>query len=419
MKKIVLSIVFVSFLLYGQLPEEEGPYYVGCRVDTLSRISSVDSSLRVMLVYTWYPATPGTGFYLDVVRAYWRATPLGGDTLRPLVIFSHGGCGTPLASVYFTSHLAGWGFIVIATSHPGSMWGDEDCLDSAALHYTWLNRPDDVQYTVDSMVALSSAHPELFGRIDTSRMAMSGHSFGARTTYAVCNRQNWAKCAVALSGDYDDIFGAPINCMDDIRGVDVPIMLMCGSLDIGLEPEHMAQIYDTLKVPKVSVEIFGATHFSFSDTCTPELDPFCGEDFVLNYDTAHAIINRYATAFLMKYLLSDDRFSDYIFAPYDSLAWVWFDTGSAMIQASEPPAKIRISAVPDPFNSACRISVEGIECSGEMSVKIYDLFGRCVFESRSESGEIVWFPRNISGGIYFVRVINGGTFLNKRVFYIK
>ena len=414
---ILLIFCFYFLVLFAQPPELDGPYAVGCRVDTLSRLSSTDSTVRVMAVYTWYPAVEGTGYWFEPVKAYWHADPAEIGTARPAVVFSHGGCGSPLASVYFTSHLASWGFIVIATSHPGSMWGDEDCLDSAALHDTWLNRPDDVRYTVDSMVALSLSNPHLFGLIDTARMGMSGHSFGARTTYAVCARQNWAKCAVALSGDYTDIFGAPINCMDDIRNVDVPIMLMCGSYDMGLEPAHMAEIYDTLRPPKVAVEIFGATHFSFSDTCTPILDPLCGADSVLDYEMAHSIINHYATAFFMKYLTGSSRFDSLICLDYDTLTEVWCDTFSEYIENFHIQDK-NIYVYPNPFKKYCEINLPIL--NQYANLKIYDVFGRVIYSVNvGSNNKLIWMPSGAYSGIYFLKIECEDVNFVKKLYYIR
>ncbi len=407
MKKLVLFIL--TTLVFAQAPEDPGLYAVGCRLDTLIRPSSTDTSHRVMVVYTWYPAREGTGIWLYPVQAWWHAQPAAADSPRPAVVFSHGGCGHPLASVFFTSHLASWGFIVIATAHPGSMWGDEDCFDSAAIHDTWLNRPDDVQFTVDSMIALSMANPSLFGRIDTSKMAMIGHSFGARTTYAVCNRQNWVKCAVALSGDYDDIFGAPINCMDDIRGIDVPIMLMCGSRDLGLESAHMAQIFDSISAPKVAVEIFGAVHLSFSDSCDPTIDPLCGTEGTLDQDLAHTIINHYATAFLLKYLAGADSLDDLICSNYDTLTTVWCDLAGVKEQTSFPPSA-DLRCFPVPFTQVCNIEIGEPNCPPRL--EIVDISGRVVFSRVLQPGEksVRWRPVGCPPGVYFVRGGNGEIF---------
>jgi len=387
-----------------------------------------------MAVYTWYPADPIAGYWIEELQAYWLATPVLGDTARPMVIFSHGGCGHPISSVYYISHIASWGFIVISTMHPGSMWGEEDCLDSASLHDTWLNRPDDISFTLDTMITLSHSTPDLFGIIDTTKMGMSGHSFGARTTYAVCSRQDWAKCGLAFSGDYTDIFGAPINCMEDIRGIDVPIMLMCGTYDLGLEPEHMFEIFDTLEPIKYAVEISRAGHFHFSDTCSSVLDPYCGADSFLNYDTAHTVIKRYATAFLFKYILDDDRFVEYLYMDYDTIATIIGETTSTVGNAMSMKIKdFTLSISPNPFNAYCKITFRYpvgedafFHSTHKLDFKIYDIHGnvmdryRQIHPLNDNIFTFIWKPeKSVSSGVYFVNMEYNNVNLIERLIYVK
>jgi len=414
-RKLCIFILLVPVVAYAQLPEEPGPYEVGCRLRVLEKESVTDTTTRVMDIYVWYPADPGSGFWLDEVQAYWNARPLPGDTARPVLVFSHGGCGYSLASRYFTTHIASWGIIVISTMHPGSIYGDPDCLDSAALTDTWANRPSDVEFTLNSIIQLSRDSVSLFGHLDTTRMGMSGHSFGARTTYAVCNRQDWARCAVAFSGDYDDVLGAPINCMEDVRGVDVPMILMNGTHDLGLSTEHMLEIFDSIPAPKYALNIRRATHFSFADTCLDELDPFCGEDFVLGYDTAHAIINRYATSFIFKYLVGDDRFEECLTDTADTLVNLWYQL-PARVEEDFRPGDFSLSVYPNPFNSSCWISV-----SANASVEVFDILGRQLFSAYGIGNHRCrWRPdKDTPSGLYIVRATSCGRSLTKWVVYLK
>ncbi len=404
--KTKTGLLFLSILLllsraslFAQEPEELGPYPVGCRLDTLTHRSVTDSTIRKMDVYTWYPADHLGGLWIEAVQANWLARPVQGDTARPLLVFSHGGCGHPLGNVYFNSHIASWGFIVISTMHPGSMYGEEDCLDSASLHDTWLNRPEDVIYTLDSIIALSREDPDLIGTIDTMRMGMSGHSFGARTTYAVCNRQDWAKCAIPLSGGYGNVGLAPINCMEDIRGVDVPTLTMWGTYDFRVK--EMRETYDTLVAPKYGIEIARAGHFHFSDTCTPALDPLCGADSIIPYALAHSAIKHYAVSFLFKYLMGDDRFAAYLCDDYDTFASVSCETTTAIGEWYIDSDYSKGSSVyPNPFSKMCNIFAP----IGS-KVEIYNLEGDLVDDFYSRDRSIMWEPEHQSpDGIYFIKV---------------
>ena len=122
----------------------------------------------------------------------------------PLVIMSHGGAGTRDANIFQAKHTASHGYVVICTEHVysnnirvryhmskagGSMRFRE------ALHRTTkdpkavLERPRDVSFAIDRAISWNTGHKELAGKIDTGKIAVMGHSFGAYTTLAVCGAQ--------------------------------------------------------------------------------------------------------------------------------------------------------------------------------------------------------------------------------------
>lgn len=101
----------------------------------------------------------------------------------PVIVFSHGAWGTnynyhPLAS-YWASH----GYAVIQPNHldsveEGTISGDRSAFAGAAT------RVEDVRTILDAITDLGVG--ALAGRLDESRIAMGGHSFGAYTTMGVC-----------------------------------------------------------------------------------------------------------------------------------------------------------------------------------------------------------------------------------------
>ncbi|MBN2543094.1 T9SS type A sorting domain-containing protein [bacterium] len=161
-------------------------------------------------------------------------------------------------------------------------------------------------------------------------------------------------------------------------------MLMWGTYDFRVS--DMLETYDTLDAPKYGVEIYHATHFSFADTCSDELDPMCGDDSVLHYHIAHDVINHYATAFLLKYLMGDDRFEAYLHDTSDTLVDYVFDTtiGSGIHASSSIiPDKLNILCYPNPFNAILKIEIAGLaplDAEGYLiGVEIYDINGRLVY----------------------------------------
>ena len=107
-----------------------GPFTVGATTITWTRTSSTTGQPRPLATVIWYPAKPGTGtagggVFRDaaVLRRHW-----------PIVLFSHGSCGIPEQSLFFTVTLASWGFVVVAPPHPGNEFTDfPACMDPAEL----------------------------------------------------------------------------------------------------------------------------------------------------------------------------------------------------------------------------------------------------------------------------------------------
>ncbi len=110
----------------------------------------------------------------------------------PVVIFSHGLGGSREGSPYLGEHWAARGYAVVYTQHAGSdtaVWKDVPAADrmaslkKAASAQNLVLRLVDVPVVLDQLAAWNkeSGHP-LAGRLDLSKVGMSGHSFGASTT---------------------------------------------------------------------------------------------------------------------------------------------------------------------------------------------------------------------------------------------
>ena len=106
----------------------------------------------------------------------------------PLVVFSHGLGGSRRGYSYFGSHLADSGIASLHPQHVGSdnslWWGNPlrltERLQSAAKEAEARSRALDIRFSLDQM--LSS---ELAGLVDSSKIAVAGHSYGANTAMLV------------------------------------------------------------------------------------------------------------------------------------------------------------------------------------------------------------------------------------------
>jgi predicted dienelactone hydrolase len=118
---------------------------------------------------------PGRGEDLQVRVS----APATGDEL-PVIVFSHG-FGESLDGYFpLVDFWAAHGFVVVQPTH----------LDSRTLHVTpddpryaeiWRIRVEDLTRVVDRLDLVEAAVPGLAGRLDRSRIAAAGHSWGAQT----------------------------------------------------------------------------------------------------------------------------------------------------------------------------------------------------------------------------------------------
>lgn len=107
------------------------------------------------------------------------SAPVSGDRL-PVILFAHGfgssldGYG-PLAD-YWAAH----GFAVIQPTHLDSTTVGLPA-DDPRRSRIWRIRVADMQHILDNLAVLEEAVPGLSGRLDQSRIAVTGHSFGGQT----------------------------------------------------------------------------------------------------------------------------------------------------------------------------------------------------------------------------------------------
>jgi dienelactone hydrolase len=205
---------------------------------------------------------------------------------RPLILFSHGLGGSLLTAVYLGEQWAARGYNVVFMQHPGS---DEDILKDVpqAQLLSTLNaaaslanadaRIQDVSSVIDQLdVWNTDPSNELFGRFNMALIAMSGHSFGARTTQWVSGeevqfaftdtRERRISVAMPLSGSSPSIE----NAVEIYQGVDIPWLLMTGTNDVaqvgGTTVEDRLAVFPALPAgAKYELVLLGGEHHAFTD----------------------------------------------------------------------------------------------------------------------------------------------------------
>lgn len=173
------------------------------------------------------------------------------DDRLPLVVFSHGLGGSRAGYAHLGRHWASEGFASLHVQHPGSdraLWrGDGPFavlrnLQAAASTDHAIDRARDLSHALDALLG----EPTLGARIDRSRIAVAGHSYGANTALLVA------------SARFDDLPGVPRTLRDPrVRaavlmsvppfpaGFDTASVLA----DVSVPTLHLTTVDDVIRVP--------------------------------------------------------------------------------------------------------------------------------------------------------------------------
>lgn len=125
------------------------------------------------------------------IRVYLPAT----TKAAPVVLFSHGLGGRRENNPYLGRHWSARGYAVVFVQHPGSdesVWRGQRpaqaplAMKQAASLPNFMLRVADIPAVLDQLTRWNTEELHaLRGRLDLTRIGMSGHSFGAVTTQAV------------------------------------------------------------------------------------------------------------------------------------------------------------------------------------------------------------------------------------------
>lgn len=207
---------------------------------------------------------PASGDETDV---YFPAVNAGKNRVRgnrfPLVIFLQGALVDKKYYSRFAQELASHGFVVAVPNHPRSSFGGD--------LYT------EMQVIIDVLEHERAENDRtdspLYGIIDTNRVGLGGHSFGAATgLFAIANFCTFPFCepdtgfvlpteikaAALVAGNSGTL---------DLDTSSVPTALLIGELDTGLAATRAT--YETLELPRALIEVRDANHFGLNDIDQP------------------------------------------------------------------------------------------------------------------------------------------------------
>ena len=302
-------------------PSAPGPYPVGVMEVTFTTTSLTTGEPRVLKTVVWYPAAASAkdAAIDEAVGGARDAEPAREAGPRPIIVWSHGAAGEyPYAFPYNASHLAGYGFVVIAPPHPGNLFAD--CVtitgcSTEGMTDSYINRPADLTFTLDSMLKLSDNPDSLFYQLlDGSRVGISGHSFGGTDTVRMADTAPGAPFSAAL---------AMAPCVDQVAPppdkVTMPLMILGGDRDMRCPTSFLQPFFDGISksLAHFFVVFPHGGHGAYFQECpapqppSPLSEYACGPDD-LSQDKAHQYINFYATAFFMTYVAQVDGYAAFL-----------------------------------------------------------------------------------------------------------
>jgi dienelactone hydrolase len=279
-----------------------------------------------------------------------------GESRVPLVIFSHGLGGSREGGKAWGEHWSANGYLVIHVQHPGSdegLWkgpgegAPKQRLARGATAEQLLGRVDDVRFVIDELSRLQSKPdaPAWVKRVDLSRIAMTGHSFGARTTMALANERYPGPIKsvaepriLAFIAFSPTVQGLKRSWPERYSSMSKPFLSVTGSIDgdvmgTGSNPKNRAAVFDAQSAgDKYRVIFADADHSVFNGGNIREaewLNRVTGETHASTPAATARIIQDKTQLVTLKFL------NAYLKADASAKSWLAEDAAKALGDAGE------------------------------------------------------------------------------------
>jgi dienelactone hydrolase len=283
-----------------------------------------DGAKRDLLVRFWYPASPNQGcspapYTSPAVWSYFSkllGIPLPevrtnacqdaaiADGFHPIVVFTPGYTCTFTDYTFIFEDLASRGYVVASIDHTyeatavefpdgrfiKSVFGSflDDKLRGRSEDFTFAVkvRLGDLEFVVNELERLSSGPGSPFeGKLDTTRIALAGHSLGGLIAILGVEQEPRFKAGINIDG------GVP----DGLAGrTDTPLLILAMGHDEWSENDR--HLWDKLRGPRFAVNLKGAEHVTPSDALW--LMPGFVKTGTMGAEKTGAAIRDYIAAFL-------------------------------------------------------------------------------------------------------------------------
>ncbi|MEU1669017.1 dienelactone hydrolase family protein [Streptomyces sparsogenes] len=222
------------------------------------------------------------GFLVDGLprartHSVFNASVAGGGGRFPVVLFSPGSGGTRTQNTAWAEELASHGYVVAALDHPYDSaavvltdgrtihtktvsTGDRDKDDKLAAAWTAV-RAADLSFVLTQLDRLGRGEitDPLTGHLDTSRVAVTGHSMGGAAALQAARQDHRFDAVIDLDG-YPHGPTSP--------SLDQPVLALTQAITPGTDPRYIPRLVKTLKSSTATsyrLTIPGAAHLTFMD----------------------------------------------------------------------------------------------------------------------------------------------------------
>jgi dienelactone hydrolase len=314
------------------VPVPTGSSSVGTRVLRLVDSKRDDPFLengtkRELMVRFWYPAsldqackqaeyTPSAvwSYFSQLMRLPLPAVTTNScqdapitDGAHPVVVFSHGYTGTFTDYTFIFEDLASRGYVVASVDHTyeatavqfpdgrfvhsgfGSHFGKKLLEDEPALTFALSVRLDDLKFVASELDHLNlSVRSAFAGKLDTSRIAVAGHSMGGLAASLAVDRD--ARFKAGLIIDVHDGY-VPDAVVGTTR---TPVFILASGREQWTENE--CKLWNNLRGPRFAVNFQGAEHLTPSDAVW--LASYAVKTGTMGPDKTVTALREYIAAFL-------------------------------------------------------------------------------------------------------------------------
>jgi predicted dienelactone hydrolase len=203
------------------------------------------------------------------------------DKAQGVVIYSHGLGGKKEGGDVWGKAWAAAGFVVVHLQHPGSdapsLKGGFTALNKAMQPEQLLARMQDVHFAIAEIKRRKAIADSPWANVPVDQLAVSGHSFGARSTLLISGWQrqglNGADPQVKAFMVFSPALGKEVSLLQGRKELALatrPMLVLTGSLDgeilnNGETPESRRRVYEALPTGKKALLwLDGADHFTFA-----------------------------------------------------------------------------------------------------------------------------------------------------------